>query len=129
MRESLRKAVEIDSCSQDGLTSSMADDIFFVLQKCTRSVHCLRWSRRTRAVCVHTHTHTLTHVYTHAHSHIHAHIHKHCVCANMVKGQRSIAVDLPLTAGMSLLIRMPIHRGNHTLPSTDNPLPVLGTFE
>ncbi len=36
MLESLRKAVEIDSCSEDGLTSSMADDIFFVLQKCTR---------------------------------------------------------------------------------------------
>ncbi len=38
MRESLRKAVEIDSCSEDGLTSSMADDIFFVLQKCTRCI-------------------------------------------------------------------------------------------
>jgi len=36
MRESLTKAVSIDSCNPDGLTSSMADDIFFVLQKCTR---------------------------------------------------------------------------------------------
>ena len=26
----------MDSCNADGLTSSMADDIFFVLQKCSR---------------------------------------------------------------------------------------------
>ena len=26
----------MDSCNSDGLTSSMADDIFFVLQKCSR---------------------------------------------------------------------------------------------
>ena len=27
----------MDTCNLDGITSSMADDIFFVLQKCTRS--------------------------------------------------------------------------------------------
>ena len=27
----------MDTCNPDGFTSSMADDIFFVLQKCTRS--------------------------------------------------------------------------------------------
>lgn len=26
----------MDTCNPDGFTSSMADDIFFVLQKCTR---------------------------------------------------------------------------------------------
>jgi hypothetical protein len=36
MRESLCKAVAMDTCNPDGCTSSMADDIFFVLQKCTR---------------------------------------------------------------------------------------------
>ena len=36
MRESLSKAVAMDTCCPDGLTSSMADDIFFVLQKCIR---------------------------------------------------------------------------------------------
>jgi hypothetical protein len=36
MRESLSKAVAMDTCNPDGCTSSMADDIFFVLQKCTR---------------------------------------------------------------------------------------------
>ena len=30
------QAVNMDNCNPDGLTSSMADDIFFVLQKCTR---------------------------------------------------------------------------------------------
>lgn len=36
MRESLSKAVTMDTYNPDGFTSSMADDIFFVLQKCTR---------------------------------------------------------------------------------------------
>ena len=30
------QAIAMDSCNADGLTSSMADDIFFVLQKCSR---------------------------------------------------------------------------------------------
>ena len=30
------QAIAMDSCNADGLTSSMADDIFFVLQKCAR---------------------------------------------------------------------------------------------
>jgi hypothetical protein len=44
MRESLCKAVAMDTCNPDGCTSSMADDIFFVLQKCTRFVSwCCQW--------------------------------------------------------------------------------------
>ena len=30
------QAISMDSCNADGMTSSMADDIFFVLQKCSR---------------------------------------------------------------------------------------------
>ena len=29
----------MDTCNPDGITSSMADDIFFVLQKCIRLEH------------------------------------------------------------------------------------------
>lgn len=36
LRESMNKAVSLDVCNADGLTSSMADDVFFVLQKSIR---------------------------------------------------------------------------------------------
>ena len=40
----ISQAVAMDTCNPDGCTSSMADDIFFVLQKCTRFVSwCCQW--------------------------------------------------------------------------------------
>eukprot|EP00731_Ephydatia_muelleri_P026667 Em0018g767a len=36
LKESMNKAVSLDVCNADGLTSSMADDAFFVLQKSIR---------------------------------------------------------------------------------------------
>ncbi len=36
LEENVQKAIQIDEWSEDALTTSMVDDVFFILQKCGR---------------------------------------------------------------------------------------------
>lgn len=48
MTSNVRKAIDIDEAAQDSLTSSMVDDVFFILQKCT---HRAISSRNVQCAC------------------------------------------------------------------------------